>query len=184
MEAPTRLAVLIRQAASRRVFRFFSSFERSHRLCYPLFMGALAQRIIIMKRTDFAALAGVNPSAVTRACLTRLRDALIGKRIDAAHPCAIAYVKEKQAARTAVADNNGLDPIYYEAVAWCHRVQRYSSRGLRDNFKIGAVRATAIIQLMRAAGEIPISGRSGHHYGRVTSVLSRTTSIDWAEEGK
>ena len=128
-----------------------------------------------MKRTDFAALAGVNPSAVTRACLTRLRDAVIGKRIDAAHPCAIAYVKEKQAARTAVADNNGLDPIYYEAVAWCHQVQRYSSRGLRDNFKIGATRATAIVQLMRAAGEIPTSGRSGHRYGSVTSVLSRTT---------
>ncbi len=116
-------------------------------------MGVLAQRI--MKRTDFAALAGVNPSAVTRASLTRLRDAVIGKRIDAAHPCAIAYVKEKQAAKTVVADNSGLDPIYYEAVAWCHRVQRYSSRGLRDNFKIGAVRATAIIQLMKAAGEIP-----------------------------
>ncbi len=136
-------------------------------------MGVLTQRI--MKRTDFAALAGVNPSAVTRACRTRLSAAVIGKRIDAAHPCAIAYVKEKQAAKTAVTDNNGLDPIYYEAVAWCHQAQRYSSRGLRDNFKIGAVRATAIVQIMRAAGEIPISGRSGHRYGSVTSVLSRTT---------
>ena len=109
-----------------------------------------------MKRIDFAALAGVHRGTVTKDCRTRLSAAVIGKRIDAAHPCAIAYLQEKRAARTAAADNDGLDPIYYEAVAWCHRAQRYSSRGLRDNFKIGAVRATAIIQLMRAAGEIPV----------------------------
>ncbi len=118
--------------------------------CYPMSMEQRA-----MKRIDFAALAGVHRGTVTKDCRTRLSAAAIGKRIDAAHPCAIAYVQEKRAARTAAADNSGLDPIYHEAVAWCHRAQRYSSRGLRDNFRIGARRATAIIRIMKAAGEIP-----------------------------
>ena len=84
VEAPTPLAVLIRQGAPRGNSPFFSIFCSGDMPCYPVPMGVLTQRI--MKRTDFAALAGVNPSAVTRACLTRLRDAVIGKRIDVAHP--------------------------------------------------------------------------------------------------
>ncbi len=143
-------AVLIRQAVPRGNSAGFFKCCLGDMACYPMSMDQRA-----MKRIDFAALAGVHRGTVTKDCRTRLSAAVIGKRIDAAHPCAIAYVQEKRAARTAAADNNGLDPIYYGAVAWCHQAQRYSSRGLRDNFKIGAVRATAIIQLMRAAGEIP-----------------------------
>jgi len=150
VEAPIPLAVLIRQAGPRGNSANFFKCCLGDMACYPMSMDQRA-----MKRIDFAALAGVHRGTVTKDCRTRLSAAVIGKRIDAAHPCAIAYVQEKRAARTAAADNSGLDPIYHETVAWCHRAQRYSSRGLRDNFRIGARRATAIIQVMRAAGEIP-----------------------------
>lgn len=48
-----------------------------------------------ISKSAFAKLAGVSPAAVTKACRSILADAVDGKRIDAAHPDAVAYIASK-----------------------------------------------------------------------------------------
>lgn len=46
----------------------------------------------LVHKSKFAVLAGVTPAAVSKACKNGLAPAVAGKRIDAAHPAAVAYL--------------------------------------------------------------------------------------------
>lgn len=108
----------------------------------------------LVSRAEFARQAGVSGAAVTKACNSILKEAVDGKRIDAAHQVAVAYLKEKAAAQTpppAV----GLDPLYQDAADWCSKQGRYSTSSIQRNFKIGYNRASSIMATMRANGLIP-----------------------------
>lgn len=109
-----------------------------------------------MKRGEFAHLAKCNPQTITEACRGALSAAVVGNRIDAAHPAAQRYLRD----RTPIDPNTGLDTFYYEAVQWCHSNRRYTADAIRIAFKIGTRRATGIFDLMRASGEIPGNGVS------------------------
>lgn len=50
----------------------------------------------LMSKIDFAELVNVSPAAITKACLNKLKDAMVGKRIDANHPDAKNYIKKKK----------------------------------------------------------------------------------------
>lgn len=55
-----------------------------------------------MSRAEFARHAGITPGAVTKACKKSLAPATIGKRIDANHPAAIAYIENRTGNTTTV----------------------------------------------------------------------------------
>lgn len=59
----------------------------------------------LLKRVDFAQLAGVSPAAMTKACAPgkQLHPAMVGKRIDAAHPAALEYLNGRAGMPTGVA---------------------------------------------------------------------------------
>lgn len=118
-----------------------------------------------MKRGEFARLANVSSAAITKACRSDLSAAVVGNRIDAAHPSAQRYLRD----RTPIDPNTGLDTFYYDAVQWCHTNRRYTADAIRLVFKIGTQRATAILDLMRASGEIPANGHSAVPDAPVTS---------------
>jgi len=50
----------------------------------------------IISRAEFARRANVSAAAVTKACTKRLIKAVVGKRIDAAHPDAIKYLESQK----------------------------------------------------------------------------------------
>ncbi len=108
----------------------------------------------LVSRAEFARQAGVSAAAVTKACNNILKDAVDGKRIDAAHPSAVSYLEIKLRDQTPP-PASGLDAIYEEAVEHCRTVDRYSVSGLQRHFKIGYNRAHRIITTMRANGLIP-----------------------------
>ena len=108
----------------------------------------------LVSRAEFARQAGVSAAAVTKACNNILKDAVEGKRIDAAHPSAVSYLEIKLRDSTPP-PASGLDAIYEEAVEHCRTVDRYSVSGLQRHFKIGYNRAHRIITTMRANGLIP-----------------------------
>jgi hypothetical protein len=64
----------------------------------------------LVSRSEFARRAGVSAAAVTKACNSTLKAALDGKRIDAAHPSAIAYLENKAAVQTAPAPEKKTSP--------------------------------------------------------------------------
>lgn len=52
-----------------------------------------------MKQIEFARRAGVSQAAISLARHTILKDAMVGKRIDAGHPDAVAYLERKRVAK-------------------------------------------------------------------------------------
>lgn len=108
----------------------------------------------LVSRAEFARQAGVSGAAVTKACNSILKDAVDGKRLDANHPSAVAYLEEKVRAQTP-APATGLDNLYEDAVVWCNEQGRYSTSSIQRHFKIGYNRASAIMATMRANGLIP-----------------------------
>ena len=108
----------------------------------------------LVSRSEFARLAGVNPSTVTRLSETQLKAAVYGKRIDVAHPAAVAYLERQERAQTTAAAT-GLDPLYEDAVAWCSESGRYAPSAIQRALRIGYSRACGILQMMTAAGLVP-----------------------------
>jgi hypothetical protein len=53
----------------------------------------------IVSRAAFADLCGVSRTAVTKACLSTIKPACVGIRIDAAHPAAVKYAQAKELAK-------------------------------------------------------------------------------------
>lgn len=124
----------------------------------------------LMKRGEFATLAHVSPTAITKACNNGLAPAVVGNRIDAAHPCAQAYLREQQLGPTFIDPETGLDRFYYRAVQWCRETGRYSAQGIREAFQIGTDRATEIYSMMRVSGEVPAAPSTPTAGGPVSSL--------------
>lgn len=108
----------------------------------------------IISRAEFSRRCGVNQSMITRACAKKLKKAVVGKRIDASHPDAEAYLKRQELAHTQpVAE--GLDPLYEKAIELCRITGRWNHTSLRKPLAVGAERALRIFKTMEAAGVIP-----------------------------
>lgn len=107
----------------------------------------------LISRAEFARQAGVSGAAVTKACSSILKDAVVGKRLDAAHPSALQYLAEKELGQTTPAAI-GLDPLYEPAVKFCLESGFYSIAKLQKEFRIGFDRAKSIIGVMTANGLI------------------------------
>lgn len=108
----------------------------------------------LITRAEFARRCGVNQSMITRACLKKLKKAVAGKRIDAAHPDAVAYLKRQELAHAPpVAE--GIDPLYEKAIELCRATGRWTHTALRRPLGVGSERAVRIWKAMEAAGVIP-----------------------------
>lgn len=105
----------------------------------------------LLTKSAFAALCGVNPSSITKACAGALASALAGNRIDADHPAAQAYRAERERA-AAPEPVEGIDPLYAGALAHCREACRWSATSLRTKFGIGSTRAADIVKQFHAAG--------------------------------
>lgn len=108
----------------------------------------------LVTRSAFARLCGVSPAAVTNACKAALLPACVGKKIDAAHPSAVAYHAEKTAPKPEHLAT-GLDPLYEQAVAACHEAGRWSVSHIQRSLRVGYNRATAMRASMDALGVVP-----------------------------
>ena len=111
----------------------------------------------LVNKSEFARLVGVSPAAVTKACNSALKGALVGKRVNVSHPLAQEYAKNH------ALDHNkppatGLDPVYEESVEFCQKVNKYSASGIQREFKIGYNRASKIVATMKANGLVPEKG--------------------------
>lgn len=101
-------------------------------------------------RSEFARMAGVAPASVTAACKKSLAPALIGKRIDAAHPAAVEYLNKTDRIQTPPPK---VDPLYPEAI----ELGITSAEGLRKQFGIGYNRATRLVTMMRESGLVDMA---------------------------
>ena len=109
----------------------------------------------LVSRSEFARMAGVRPSAITKVCNSILKASTEGKRIDAAHPVSVEYLAKKaEAAQPAPAI--GIDVLYEPAVLWTQEHGKYTTSGLQRRFKIGYNRAKIITDTMRAANILNI----------------------------
>ena len=108
----------------------------------------------LVTRAEFSRRSDVSAASVTKACAGVLKNAVEGKRIDAKHKDAIAYLKKhsKEKAPTHVA---GIDPLYEDAVDVCKKANRYSANIIKQSLNIGTTRATKIFKTMTAAGDVP-----------------------------
>jgi hypothetical protein len=107
----------------------------------------------LVSKAEFARMAGVTAAAITKAMKNRITCAVEGTRIDAAHPDAAAYLKEKTNQPTEAA--TGIDPLYEQAVAHCGNSGRYTASSIQRGLKIGYNRACHILATMKGAGMIP-----------------------------
>ena len=108
---------------------------------------------ILETRSKFAKRAGVSAAAVTKACKTVLLPAVSGKYIDVAHPVAVNYLNRDDDVKTKMSVT-GIDQLYDEAVAHCHKIKRISISALQREFKIGYNRSKKIVDMMKVAGVV------------------------------
>lgn len=108
----------------------------------------------LISKSKFAQMAGVNPSTVTRLSETILKAAIVGKKVDAAHPDAVNYLKNRERDQTPPAAT-GLDPLYEEAVAACDAAGRYSISFVQKALRVGWERASKLVGVMKANGLVP-----------------------------
>lgn len=109
----------------------------------------------LVSKSEFARLAGVSAPAVTKALRSGLRDAVDGKRIDAAHPAAVKYLQDKADAPTPVSTTEpapGIDPLYEAALQHCQGNGRFTATNIQRGCKVGYNRACKILALIEASG--------------------------------
>lgn len=108
----------------------------------------------LVSKSEFARMAGVRPSAVTKACSNALKDSMDGKRIDAAHPEAVKYLDGHNQAPPPPPPATGIDPLYEQIVAFCRVKGKFTITPVQLKFKIPFNRAKKIIQTIKAAGVV------------------------------
>ena len=108
----------------------------------------------LLSKSEFAEAAGVNPSTITRICGTLLKAAVVGKKVDAAHPDAVKYLQDRERDQTPAAAT-GLDPLYEEVVKSCAESGKYSISSVQRKCRIGYNRAAKIVEVMKVNGLIP-----------------------------
>lgn len=105
-------------------------------------------------RYAFSQLAGAAPSTVTRACLSSLQAACVGKRIDPDHPAAVDYLAQRACGKTKP-PATGVDPKYEEALQLCRDTGRWTASTLQRKLLIGYNRAKKILAQMEGLGLVP-----------------------------
>jgi len=108
----------------------------------------------LVSKTQFAEMAGVSAAAVTKASKSGLSAAMEGKRVDAAHPDAVAYIENQERKRLLPAAP-GLDPLYEQAIELCRETGNWGQNHLIRSLDIGRLRAKRIRTQMEAAGLVP-----------------------------
>ena len=108
----------------------------------------------LVSRAEFSRLAGVLAGTVSKICKNKLKKALVGKRINVAHPDAVAYL-ERQELKHAPVLVEGLDPLYEKAIEACRMVGRWTPGTLKKPLGIGSERSSRIFKTMEAAGAVP-----------------------------
>lgn len=111
----------------------------------------------LITKSEFARVAGVSATAVTKACHGALAPAVVKGRVDCAHSAAVAYVKKQE---EPTRSDTGIDPMYQDAIATAHRAGKFNVPLLRRELKIGYTRAVRIIDMMRASGFVPDSAQA------------------------
>ena len=114
-------------------------------------------------KADFAALCGVTKGAITRAMKNIFPSAVVGDRINTAHPAAIAY-RARQLVRTAppaVVPPPGSDELFVTAHEICEAAGRWTASTIMRGLKTGYTRAARIHEQLQAAGygtppELPV----------------------------
>ncbi len=112
----------------------------------------------VISKSEFANVCCVSATAISKAVKSRLKAALVGKRIDENHHSAIDYKKEKLGEKTD-SPAEGIDPLYEKAIAACRESGRWSTRGIQDALKIGFSRAKKIYGTMKAGNVIELDDK-------------------------
>jgi hypothetical protein len=135
--------------------------------CQPCYVNHLRgpQKVVQKHETkaDFAALCGVTKGAITRAMKNIFPSAVVGDRINTAHPAAIAY-RERLLARyapPAVVPPPGSDELFMAAHEICEAAGRWTASTIMRGLKTGYTRAARIHEQLQAAGygtppELPV----------------------------
>jgi len=85
----------------------------------------------LVSRSEFARMVGITPGGVTKACKKVLAPATVGKRIDANHPAAIAYIKNRTGDTTTVNGWNARNESKKEAALEALKNESYANMTLR-----------------------------------------------------
>lgn len=109
----------------------------------------------LISKAEFARRAGVSAAAITKGLKPggRFAAAAVGKRIDVAHPAAVAYLEGKTNQPEEAA--TGIDPRYQDAVDFCTASGRYTASAIQKGLGVGFDRAKKILELMSVAGVVP-----------------------------
>lgn len=105
----------------------------------------------LVSKAEFSRMSGVSAGAVTKAIRNGLSAAMEGKRINANHHLAVAYVKNKTEEQQE-SPAPGIDPLYEDAIRHCQTNNRFTASNIQRGLKIGYNRAASILTMMTAAG--------------------------------
>jgi len=105
----------------------------------------------LVSKAEFSRMSGVSAGAVTKAIRNGLSAAMEGKRINANHHLAVAYVKNKTEEQQE-SPAPGIDPLYEDAIRHCQTNNRFTASNIQRGLKIGYNRAASILVMMTAAG--------------------------------
>lgn len=108
----------------------------------------------LVKRSEFARLAGVAAPSVTKACSKQLAAACVGRRIDLNHPDAVEYLRKHDEA-TPPKLETGIDSRYEEAIAYCRETGVYTQTHIQRGLGLSYDRARSILNMMKVAGLVP-----------------------------
>jgi len=100
----------------------------------------------LVSKAEFGRMAGVGPSAVSKAIKNGLSKVMQGKRINANHPDALEYLKNKTPAEVEIITQTvERDSLHDEAVAFRESSGKTTVTALQRELKIGYVRAKNIV---------------------------------------
>lgn len=129
----------------------------------------MAQKLVT--RAEFAELAGVSGAAITKAAAASLKEAKSGRYIDAAHPAAVEYLKNKTTTPPPPAAT-GLDPLYEDAIKICREADRWTANHIKKALSIGSDRATRIAAMIKATNAKAASSREEKVLSRASDSLA------------
>lgn len=110
-------------------------------------------KVLLISKAEFARRAGVTAAVITRHIKTGLDVAMVGKRINVAHPAAIEFLKSRtEIPVDELAPAAGIDSLYNDAVNICNEKNRFTITTVRNGLKIGTARAKRIFEMMQLAG--------------------------------
>lgn len=97
---------------------------------------------------------GIAACTVTKFVQGRGSGAVVGGRIDLAHPAAVEYLREKTAPRPEE-PVPGVDPLFEKALESCYSTGRWTGSSIMRKLSIGYERACRILDQLRSAGHVP-----------------------------